>query len=277
VANYAPWTREELAPSPGTVAAPRLIVCGTDFGVAAGVAVEGTALVARRFGARVVLVHVVDDPALVEASRVRLLQYAQERLAPVPVMVLVRAGRDPAHELARVARSEGADLIAIGVGSGRGPLVQVGVEADLIEEAPCPVIVVGAPVEALLAVQKMVGAEEVPEVRCTVCGQSAGDTICFSCRARISWQAMDHKWEGELHEGRGLMGLGGRRAVGPVAPGLSSSPDAPRVDPPPPAAAAAAAAAAGREDGNGVPNEGKGLVAWLRRWRARGAERVPGK
>src|SRR5437667_6325375 len=99
---------------------PRVVLCGTDFSPPSDRACDAAALLARRFDAHVIVVHVVARAAELPFSGDRLLRYAAARLPGVPVTNLVAVG-DPAHELARLARQEGADLVLIGHSRGAAP------------------------------------------------------------------------------------------------------------------------------------------------------------
>jgi ribokinase len=203
---------------------PRLIVCGIDFTVWSDRACAGAATLARHFGARLLLAHVGEHRRALEEVEARLQSYAREWLEGLPARTAVAVG-DPAHELARLARREGADAIVIGRRHRDEPLVPVTLEAGLAETAPCPVLSLAGPDDARAVIARLERPRDA-DLRCTVCGRMVDGRICTDCRRRITWEAMDHKWHEELREGPGLMGLGGARALGPltfVAPATTAA------------------------------------------------------
>jgi hypothetical protein len=219
----------------------RVIVCGVNFSFHSDLGCAGAVLLVRRFGARLVLAHVAADPARLADARQRLEAYARERIPDLPTRVAVAAG-DPAHELGRLARAEHADLIVIGPRHRPEPLVPVAIEPGLLEAAPCPVVTLAGPDDARALIALIEGAAAA-EIRCTVCGRMREARICASCRARIAWEAMEHLWGHDQREGRGLLGPGGERAVGPI-PGAAPARQAPA---PPPAPAVSAPARPARQ------------------------------
>jgi nucleotide-binding universal stress UspA family protein len=198
----------------GSLSAPQVIVCGTNATTASDIACEGAALLARHFGARLLLVSVVERREHAAAAGEVLARHARERLGDLGVSTQVLIG-DPAHALAQLARRERPDLVVIGVHQGSEPLVPLGIEAAIAAESRCPVLILAA-VEQAKALIARFEAARGRELRCTVCGRNRGVLTCSSCGARIAWESMEHKWHEELHEDRGLMGLGGARAFGPV-------------------------------------------------------------
>lgn len=250
--------REQRSGGPAAARTPHVIVCGTDFSAQADRACEGAALLARHFGARVAMVNVVDRAEEVGRARERLAAQVREHLGGIPVTTAVIVGDAPS-EIARLARRERADLVVIGAHRGPDPLVPVGIEAGLARVAPCPVLALASPADARALIERL--ARRV-ELRCAVCGRAAGERICFTCRARISWQAMEHKWHHELREGPGLMGLGAERAAGPLAMAaeMPSSAQPASPTPPPPE---------GERTGD-LESRGRWARNWLLRWRGRG-------
>jgi nucleotide-binding universal stress UspA family protein len=199
-----------------------VVICATDFSLVADVACEAGALLARRFKSRLIVAHVVARRTEVGPAAERLAEYVPARITDGSVTTMVAAG-DPAREIARLARQEQAELVLIGRHQGAEPLVPVGIEAGLAEVVPCPVVTVASLADAQVLAARF---DEIAAttVRCLVCCRPLGERICFGCRAAINWQAMEHKWSDVLHEGPGLMGLGGARALGPIAGRAESLP-----------------------------------------------------
>ncbi len=142
----------------------RKILCGVDFGEASRLALEEAADLARRFGAELVLAHafeppppmaadaLVASPDLVEQTRAELRRkldgWAAEagRRAGRPVRSHLASG-EPARELVRLAREEGADLVVVGTHGRKGlkHLVLGSVAEKVVRAAPGPVLVVREP------------------------------------------------------------------------------------------------------------------------------------
>lgn len=125
------------------------IVVGMDWSAAAMDAWREACLVARTFGAQVVLVHAIPETVAVPHERDEVVLRAQELLRDMalgdealgsPPRVVVRPGR-PTDVLLAVAREEKADLVVIGAGE-RTTLdrVLLGSAAEkVVREAPQPV------------------------------------------------------------------------------------------------------------------------------------------
>ena len=139
----------------------RRILVPTDFGECAAPAVRYAAELADKFGAELVLLHVVQDAALALPDAV------MPTPVPGPTSALIDAGQDglanlitaenleprnpraevrvgsPAAEIVAAAKDLKADLLCVGT-HGRGGLARVilGSVAELVlRQAPCPVLV----------------------------------------------------------------------------------------------------------------------------------------
>lgn len=146
-----------------------LIVCGVDRSAGASRAAAVASRLAEHLGSPAGLVHVDGDPpnvaSIARARELRQLRrvadaYAFPRFAPVQVV-----GGEPATELARLAGELDAELLVVG-SRGRhelGSAVLGSVAAELIRQAPCPVVVV--PPNATLPSQL-----ETPAIVCGVEG-----------------------------------------------------------------------------------------------------------
>lgn len=134
------------------------ICCAIDFAEPSRVAMEQAADLAKRFEAKLVLVHVVvprpsasDVPswgiatAAAEEHERTLEEWRveAERRAGRPVRSRILAGA-PAAEILRHAREEGCELIVIGTHgrTGIARLVLGSVAARVARESACPVLVV---------------------------------------------------------------------------------------------------------------------------------------
>jgi universal stress protein A len=138
------------------------ILVPTDFGATSDAALEYATTVAKRFGASLHLLHVVDHPFIggafgsevhitsVPAMRVHLVEEAANRLARllpqfgrVAARTEVRVGK-PADIIREVAEEHGADLIVMGTHgrTGVAHLLLGSVAEKIVREAPCPVLTV---------------------------------------------------------------------------------------------------------------------------------------
>ena len=142
------------------------ILLPTDFSEAGMPAVACACEIARRFGAELHCMHVVDDSyqywsamgpepvivgpvpqELVEAARVRLERYCAEYLQqlPKPVVSFVSLG-SPFVEIVGYAKEQTIDLIVLGT-HGRGVIAHAllgSTTEKVIRKAPCAVLTVRA-------------------------------------------------------------------------------------------------------------------------------------
>jgi nucleotide-binding universal stress UspA family protein len=139
------------------------IVVATDFGEAASNALAYGRELARRFDARLHILHVVDDlaarmmtgtgllynPGATEAAlevarkRLNVLVTEQDR-RELQVETAAVAGTAPATEITNYAGQVAADLIVLGT-HGRGPIGHMlmgNVAEHVVRSAPCPVLTV---------------------------------------------------------------------------------------------------------------------------------------
>jgi nucleotide-binding universal stress UspA family protein len=169
----------------------REILLATDFSEPSRAAARVAVDYARRFGARLHLLHVV-WPATDPTPRPALERLAEDLGREVPVVTAVVAGLPVAEEIVRYARTHGIDLIVVGTHGRTGPsrLLLGSVAERVVRTAPCPVLAVPAVAER--------EAEPAPEPavapsRCLVCAQPSPDLICEPCRARIRGEALERK------------------------------------------------------------------------------------
>jgi len=150
------------------------ILVPTDFSATSDVALDYAVTVAKRFGASLHLLHVVDDPFVggafgsemyitsVPAMRVHLVDEAASRLSHllpqcrrVAARTEVRVGR-PADVIREVAEEHGFDLIVMGTHgrTGMAHLLLGSVAEKIVREAPCPVLTVRGDVAGLATVER---------------------------------------------------------------------------------------------------------------------------
>jgi len=139
------------------------ILCAVDFSESSRVALEHAADLARRFGAELTLLHVLEAPrgpevqivsppelAQAEAAEIRrkldLWRAEAEKLSDRPVKAVLEVG-PPATEIVRVAKAEKCDLVVTGTHARKGirHLLLGSVAERVAREAPCPVLVARPP------------------------------------------------------------------------------------------------------------------------------------
>jgi universal stress protein A len=161
------------------------ILVPTDFGAASNVALDYAITIARRFGASLCLLHVVDDPYAAPARwgseiyigcgpalRDALIDEASTKLSVllgraeaynVPARSEVRVGW-PADVIVAAADAEAVDLIVMGTRGRRGlSHVLIGSVAEkTVREARCPVLAVQGSGSQLATGPEFFASEYVP-------------------------------------------------------------------------------------------------------------------
>ncbi len=157
------------------------VLVATDFGEPSGSALAYGREFARTFGARLHVLHIVENPMVwagPESASVNLAQLqadlearALEQLnalvtaedrEQLAAQVVMRTGNSPAFEIAEYARDAATDLLVMGThGRGRVAHLLMGSVAEkVVRMAPCPVLTVRHPEhefimpDALQAVEK---------------------------------------------------------------------------------------------------------------------------
>ena len=148
------------------------VLVATDFSDASASALTYGREFARAFGARLHVLHVVDNPTLwvgpeaigVDIARLQAeleasaqstlnrLVTAEDR-AQLNATPATRTGTSAAFEIAEYAKSEGVDLIVLGT-HGRGlvgHLLMGSVAEKVVRIAPCPVLTVHHPEHGFIA------------------------------------------------------------------------------------------------------------------------------
>jgi nucleotide-binding universal stress UspA family protein len=142
------------------------VLVATDFGEAAASALNYGREVARTFGAKLHVLHVVENTAMYAGPEAVGMDFgrfqadleagAQQRLARVVTakdheqlnaVTATRAGSATALEIVNYAKQAGIDVIIIGT-HGRGPmshLLMGSVAEKVVRMAPCPVLTVRHP------------------------------------------------------------------------------------------------------------------------------------
>jgi nucleotide-binding universal stress UspA family protein len=136
----------------------RTVLHPTDFSERAGCALAMAAALARDYGARLLLLHVVPAPRfhgeVVARRQEDFYEHTREQLrrlqpadARLQVEYQIEEG-DAVDEILRAAEESACDLIVLGTHgrTGLGRLLLGSVAEQVLRRAPCPVLTVKAPV-----------------------------------------------------------------------------------------------------------------------------------
>lgn len=169
----------------------RRILFPTDFSEASRRAGETALALARHFGARLVVLHVIPPVTDPDPRRAALRSLAAELAADVPVEAETVAGV-PARQIAAYASRHHVDVIVMGTHgrTGVSHALLGSVAEAVLRRAPCPVLTVPA---LLTEREPLTATPEVTVSRCIVCASPSSDLICESCRARIRGEALERK------------------------------------------------------------------------------------
>jgi nucleotide-binding universal stress UspA family protein len=148
------------------------VLVATDFGPASESALNYGREIARTFGSKLRVLHVVENPMMmagpdavaVDLTRVQADLEAMARTTldrivtdedriQLGAVADIRTGTSPALEIVAHAREQGVDIIVIGT-HGRGPLKHLlmgNVAEKVVRLAPCPVLTVRHPEHEFIA------------------------------------------------------------------------------------------------------------------------------
>jgi nucleotide-binding universal stress UspA family protein len=134
----------------------KTILHPTDFSASSRHALEFACSLARDHAARIVMLHVIDNPRRIvepglppqelDERRVETEHWFTTLPRPqgnIETKQLIAEG-EPVHEILRLAAEEGADLIVLGTHgrTGMQRLLMGSVAESVIRQAPCPVVAV---------------------------------------------------------------------------------------------------------------------------------------
>ena len=179
-----------------TPAPVQQILIATDFSDEAEAALRLAIEYARRFGARLHLLHVYSTG---EVEVTRLLADAAALAEPDVPVTVSSTGGDAADEILRYAGRRAIDLIVMSTHgrSGVSRLLLGSVADRVLRHSACPVLVVPARAGASGVGPPQSDVVEhdtlTPERPCLVCATPSRDLICSPCRARIRGEALEHK------------------------------------------------------------------------------------
>jgi nucleotide-binding universal stress UspA family protein len=172
----------------------REILVATDFSDEAEAALRHAIEYARRFGARLHLLHVFSQG---EVEVTRLLADAAALAAPGVPVIVSSTGGDPAEEILRYAQRHPIDLIVVGTHgrSGFSRVLLGSVAERVLRGARRPVLTVpsGAIAAGGGSPPAVPEGEAAPERGCLVCATPSRDLVCQPCRARIRGEVLERK------------------------------------------------------------------------------------
>src|SRR5262245_2111708 len=172
----------------------RTVLFATDFSEASRIAGRTAAEIARHFGSRLHVLHVVPpvtDPSPPPES---LRAAAAELGAGLSVVTAIASGR-PAARIVDYARRHAVDLIVLGTHgrTGVSRAILGSVAEAVVRLARCRVLTV-PPASAAAPVAPDAIEEIAETMSCAVCARpSQGELICEACRARIRGEALERK------------------------------------------------------------------------------------
>jgi nucleotide-binding universal stress UspA family protein len=175
----------------------------TDFSEVSTEAGRVAGELARGFGARLHIVHVV-PPVTDPADRAeRLGRLASSLGAGLQVETALLTG-GVARQIVDYARQKRVGLIVLGTHgrTGVSRAILGSVAEAVVRLAPCPVLTVGP--GALEAAAAPVPEELGAAHKCVVCARETEDLVCEGCRARIRGEALARKAEAERRGRQGL-------------------------------------------------------------------------
>jgi universal stress protein A len=174
----------------------------TDFSPSSEAAGRVAREMARQWGARLHIVHVVPPVTDPYDAPERLNRLAATLGEGVQVHTALLSGRI-ARQIIDYARDKRIALIVLGT-HGRTGVSRVllgSVAESVVRLAPCLVLTV--PPEALAPGAVAAAAGAPPAPRCIVCAGDTEELICETCRARIRGEALERKIETERPGRRG--------------------------------------------------------------------------
>jgi nucleotide-binding universal stress UspA family protein len=177
----------------------RQILFASDFSPHADHAFDAALALARHFGARLHLLHVVHHSREEEAAHAHLEAFARERAGTVEYAVAVATGHAAAQIVSHAQRAK-ADLVVMGTHgrTGLAHVVRGSVAEAVMRQAPCLVVTIRRKAELPLEVEPVkagpspVAPRGVGPGHCLICAQPSPELVCDTCKARIRAEAFYH-------------------------------------------------------------------------------------
>jgi universal stress protein A len=177
----------------------RQVLFASDFSPQSNHAFEAALALARHFGSRLHLLHVVHHTHGEAAARAHLEAFARERATGVEWSVATATGHAGA-EIVKHAEREKVDLIVMGTHGRTGVThaVRGSVAETVMRHAPCLVLAIRMKVELPLeAVPASTQGAPAPGTHpgrghCLICAQPSEDLVCDACKARVRAEAAYH-------------------------------------------------------------------------------------
>ena len=169
-------------------------MCATRFTPTCNGAVEIALGLCRRFGSRLLLMHVAERRSDT-AGALRRLEAVAARARDLSIEPVVAFG-EPGHTVARTAVQENIDLVVVGKARSSGALVQLSMEEVLARTTPCFVLTVDIGDTLAGAIQHLESTLK-SEMHCLVCARPSGSRICQSCSTRITAEVKGQKHQSD--------------------------------------------------------------------------------
>jgi nucleotide-binding universal stress UspA family protein len=173
----------------------REVLFATDFSEPSRLAGQPAAELARHFGARLHVLHVVPPVTDPTPAHAALRAAAAELGTGLSIVTAVASGRT-ASQIVDYARRYAVELIVLGTHgrTGVSRAILGSVAEAVVRRASCRVLTV-PPASAGTPAAAPAVIEEAPETtsRAVCAGPSQGDLICEACRARIRGEALERK------------------------------------------------------------------------------------
>ncbi len=176
----------------------RQILFATDFSDASRLAGATAADLARQFGARLHVLHVVPRVTDPTKAPVELRAVADALGRGLQVVTAITSGL-PARQIAGYARKNAIDLVVLGTHgrTGVSHAILGSVAESVVRHARCRVLTVPAELPAVPGTRPEPAEPEEP-ASCLVCGALVRDElICEPCRAKIRGEALEQKLRAE--------------------------------------------------------------------------------
>jgi nucleotide-binding universal stress UspA family protein len=184
----------------------REILFAMDFSLHSRRVFEAALALAEHFGARLHILHVVQESSEQKMALAKLTAFTGERVEGTEVIPATAVGSS-ASEIVRYADRERIDLIVMGT-HGRTGLAHAlmgSVAEAVVRTAPCQVLTIGPREPAVREISQPAPAEpHVAPPHCLVCAQPSQELICEPCKARIRGEALERKRQEEKPGRKGL-------------------------------------------------------------------------
>ena len=184
------------------------ILFATDFSPHSYLAFQAALALAEHFGARLHVLHVVNDESEQKAGLAKLKAFTEAEVEGTEIVKAIAKGH-ASSEIVAYASREKIDLIVMGT-HGRTGLAHVlrgSVAEAVVRTAPCQVLTIKRGEEPRAATVPPAEGKAMTrstEFRCLVCVGPSQELICETCKAKIRGEALERKSREERPGKKGL-------------------------------------------------------------------------